>query len=254
MPAAINPFSLLIACLSGWLNRHQQLAIDYLNEENRVLREQIGDRRFRFTDAQRRRLAALAKAMSRSALARIATIVTPETLLAWHRRLIANKYDGSAQRKPGRPRTSAEIEALSSVWPRKIETGVTTASWVRSRISATSCPPIPSPTFLNVTVLSRLPNGDERPPGKNSFLDTLIRLLPLTSSPSRFGPRRVWNRVRQTAAPVSKPERLRRTIRPVDQGRMPGANDLLRRKFPADCCLRVSCSLSYGAKSPGAEQ
>ena len=50
--------------------------------------------------------------MSRSALAQVASIVTPETLLAWHRKLLAAKYDGSANRKPGRPQTNAEIEAL----------------------------------------------------------------------------------------------------------------------------------------------
>jgi hypothetical protein len=42
----------------------------------------------------------------------VATIVTPDTLLAWHRRLIAQKYDGSARRRPGRPRTRQEVEAL----------------------------------------------------------------------------------------------------------------------------------------------
>ena len=56
MPALLNPFSFLLACLSGWLNLHQQLIINYLNEENRVLREQIGDRRLHFTDDQRRGL------------------------------------------------------------------------------------------------------------------------------------------------------------------------------------------------------
>ena len=61
---------------------------------------------------QRRRLAVRAKALGRKALAEIATIVRPETLLAWHRKLIAQKYDGTAYRAPGRPRTSGEIEAL----------------------------------------------------------------------------------------------------------------------------------------------
>jgi hypothetical protein len=81
-------------------------------EENRVLREQIGNRRMRFNDDQRRRLAAKAKKIARKILGEVATIVTPETLLAWHRRLIAKKYDGSANRAPGRPRTAAEIVAL----------------------------------------------------------------------------------------------------------------------------------------------
>ena len=81
-------------------------------EENRVLREQIGNRRLRFTDDQRRRLAARAKKLGRKVLAQVATVVTPETLLAWHRRLIAKKYDGSANRTPGRPKTLEEISEL----------------------------------------------------------------------------------------------------------------------------------------------
>ncbi len=59
-----------------------------------------------------RKLAANAKGLGRRLLAEVATIVTPETLLAWHRKLIANKYDGTAQRGPGRPRTAVEIETL----------------------------------------------------------------------------------------------------------------------------------------------
>src|SRR3954453_20542109 len=94
------------------MNQHQQQVIEYLREENRVLRGQLGDRRLRFTDDQRRRLAARAKGLGRRLLAEVASIVTPETLLAWHRKLIAQKYDGSAQRGPGRPRTRQDIEAL----------------------------------------------------------------------------------------------------------------------------------------------
>jgi hypothetical protein len=105
MLSALNPLSFVIASVAGWLSENQQRSIEYLVEENRILREQIGDRKLRFTDNQRRRLAVRAKELSRSPLNRIATIVTPETLLAWHRKLIANKYDGSGMRKPGRPRT-----------------------------------------------------------------------------------------------------------------------------------------------------
>src|SRR5439155_18057272 len=92
--------------------QRQQQLIEYLVEENRVLREQIGNRRMRFTDDQRRRLAAKAKKLGRKVLAQVATIVTPETLLAWHRKLIAKKYDGSAFRTPGRPSMSTEISNL----------------------------------------------------------------------------------------------------------------------------------------------
>jgi hypothetical protein len=112
MSGVLNPISFVVACLSGWLNQQQQYVIDYLIEENRVLREQIGGRRLRFTDDQRRRLAVCAKQLSRRALAQVATIVTPETLLAWHKKLIALKYDGSAHRQPGRPRTEADVESL----------------------------------------------------------------------------------------------------------------------------------------------
>jgi putative transposase len=112
MHAIFDPFSFLVVSLAGWMNQHQQHVIHYLIEENRVLREQIGNRRMRFTDDQRRRLAARAKRLGRKLLSQLVTIVTPETLLAWHRTLIAKKYDGSANRGPGRPRTPEEIAAL----------------------------------------------------------------------------------------------------------------------------------------------
>jgi putative transposase len=101
-----------VIAIAGWMNQKQQHAIEYLREENRVLREQLGTRRLRFTDDQRRRLAAKAKLVGRRVLNDIADLVTPDTLLAWHRKLIAEKYDGSAKRGPGRPRTANEIENL----------------------------------------------------------------------------------------------------------------------------------------------
>src|SRR5215510_16294828 len=112
MRARLDPFSFLVISIAGWLNQRQQHVIEYLVEENRILREQIGNRRFRFTDNQRRRLAAKAKRVGRKVLEEIATIVTPATLLAWHRKLIAQKYDGSACRAPGRSRTSTVIPNL----------------------------------------------------------------------------------------------------------------------------------------------
>ena len=83
------------------MNQRQLQVIDYLREENRVLREQLGSRRVRLNDDQHRRLAVRAKALGRKILAEAATIVTPETLLAWHRKLIAQKYDGTAHRGTG---------------------------------------------------------------------------------------------------------------------------------------------------------
>jgi len=112
MQAGLDPFNFLIISIAGWMNQRQQQVIEYLVEENRVLPEQIGNRRMRFTDNQRCRLAVKAKRLSRKVLAQVATIVTPETLLAWHRKLIAMKYDGSKYRSPGRPPTAAGISAL----------------------------------------------------------------------------------------------------------------------------------------------
>jgi putative transposase len=112
MQARLDPFSFLVVSVAGWLNQRQQQVVQYLAEENRVLREHIGGRPLRFTDDQRRRLAVKAKKLGRRVLAQAATVVTPETLLAWHRRLIANKYDHSAFRTPGRPLTSIELSSL----------------------------------------------------------------------------------------------------------------------------------------------
>jgi transposase InsO family protein len=74
--------------------------IEYLRVENQVLREHAGERRLRFTDSQRRRLARAAKRVGRGALSGIGPVVTPDTLLRWHQRLVAKKYEGSAVRRP----------------------------------------------------------------------------------------------------------------------------------------------------------
>jgi putative transposase len=102
----------LVAMVAGWINRCQQAVIEYLEAENRSLREQLGKKRIRWTDAQRRRLAEKAKAIGRSGLRALDTIVTPDTLLRWYRNLVAAKYDGSSKRGPGRPRTKPEIAKL----------------------------------------------------------------------------------------------------------------------------------------------
>jgi putative transposase len=112
MRLTFDPFRLLLISLAGCLGQQQQDVIDYLQEENRVLRQQLGSQRLRLNDDQRRRLAVQAKKLGWRVLHELKTIVTPDTLLAWHRRLIARKYDGRKQRGPGRPRVQEEIQQL----------------------------------------------------------------------------------------------------------------------------------------------
>src|SRR6516165_2318281 len=134
MRLALDPFRLLLVSLAGWLNQGQQDVIDYLQEENRVLREQLGGKRLHFNDDQRRRLAVRAKKLGWRMLHDLTTIVTPATLLAWHRKLIARKYDGNKQRGPGRPRTRDEIQRLVVRVPPRTGIGVTGESRERSPI------------------------------------------------------------------------------------------------------------------------
>ena len=80
-----RPLAFFLLVFSGWVNRHQQAIIDYLLEENRVLRTVNGSRRLRLTDDQRRRLAVKGNVLGRRHLAAVAGIVTPDTILRWYR-------------------------------------------------------------------------------------------------------------------------------------------------------------------------
>jgi putative transposase len=104
--------SLLIASMASWLERRAAAQIEYLKAENRALRSRLGGRRILFTDAERRTLAGLAKEIGRKALRELDPIVTPETLLRWHRELVAKKSTFLERRQPGRPRTKLDIEQL----------------------------------------------------------------------------------------------------------------------------------------------
>jgi hypothetical protein len=127
MSNAIQPFHLLVIALAGWLNRQQQVVIDYLIEENRVLKEQLGGQRLLFTDEQRMRLAVKAKLLGRRGLDELETLVTPDTLLAWHRKLIAKKWT-YARKGSGRPRLAQEITDLVLLMARE------NTSWGYDRI------------------------------------------------------------------------------------------------------------------------
>ena len=114
MKSVLQPWQLLLLILAGWINRHQQEVLEYLRIENQVLKEKLGKKRILLTDDQRRRLAVKGKVLGRKALQEIATIVTPDTILRWHRQLVAQRWDYSDRRqKLGRPPISKEtIELL----------------------------------------------------------------------------------------------------------------------------------------------
>ena len=139
MPPLSHPLRFLLVAVAGWIHQQQRDVIDYLQEENRVLREQLGRRRVRFTDDQRVRLAAKAKKLGRRVLTEINSMVTPDTLLAWHRALIARKYDGHQRRGPGRPRVLAQIRQLvvqMALPPSTIQASSRSIRWSRRTASS----------------------------------------------------------------------------------------------------------------------
>ena len=119
MSTILQPWQLLLVGLAGWINREQLAVIEYRKEENRVLREQLAGKRLRLSDQQRVQLAAKAKALGRRVLAELGTIITPDTLLAWPRRLIATSAPGSADEPPeclasplSTPHANADVRRL----------------------------------------------------------------------------------------------------------------------------------------------
>jgi hypothetical protein len=93
----------LLAYITGTVDQELLLRNAYLVTENRILRNQLQGR-VRLSDGERQSLEEIGKKLGRQALEEIATIVKPDTILAWHRTLVAQKFNGSQQRNgPGRP-------------------------------------------------------------------------------------------------------------------------------------------------------
>ena len=109
MPPLLS-FLLMVAPV--WVNRHQLTVIAFLQAENQLLKHRLRGKRMRFGDAERALLARKAKAVGREALLKLDTLVTPDTLMRWHRRLAAQKWDFSQHRAPGRPGIMHEIAQL----------------------------------------------------------------------------------------------------------------------------------------------
>ncbi len=124
MGSAPPLLSLLLMIVSGWVHRHQLIVIEFLQAENRLLKQRLRGRRIRFTDAERALLARKAKAVGRQTLLTLDTIVSPDTLLRWHRRLVAEKWNSAKRRAPGRPGICREeVEAHGSADCVRCEAG-----------------------------------------------------------------------------------------------------------------------------------
>lgn len=100
--------------LAGWINRQQQEVIEYLRTENQLLTERLGKKRILLNDDQRRRLAVKGEVLGRKLVDQICTLFTPDTILRWHKTLIAAKWDYSDRKKKlGRPRVRQVIVDLT---------------------------------------------------------------------------------------------------------------------------------------------
>ena len=104
MPSLLQPWHLLLTALLGLVNQRQQQIIEFQNAQIEALLKQLGKKRLLLNNDQRRLLAVKAHAIGRKTLRELTTIITPDTILRWHRELVAKKFDSSGQRKPGRPR------------------------------------------------------------------------------------------------------------------------------------------------------
>ena len=132
MDFTLRPWQFYLLILAGWVNQQQQIAIDYLRTENQVLKEKLGKKRILLNDDQRRRLAVKGKILGRKTLEEVGTLFTPDTILRWHRRLVAQKWDYTDRRtkKPGRPRVRQIIVDLVLRFARENPT------WGNDRIQA----------------------------------------------------------------------------------------------------------------------
>jgi hypothetical protein len=107
-----NNWARLLAYVTGLVNQELLLQNEYLAAENRILRAHLPTR-LRLTDPERSTLAEIGKRLGRKALKEVARVAKPDTILAWYRRLIAHKFDGSKHRSyPGRPRVCREVTDL----------------------------------------------------------------------------------------------------------------------------------------------
>ena len=144
MSFVLHPWQLLLTIVAGWINEKQQQQLEYFRTESQVLKEKFGKKRILLNDDQRRRLAVKGKILGRKVLDEIGTLFTPDTILRWHRQLVAQKWDHSDKRgHVGRPATPQEVVDLILQFAKENPT------WGYDRIASMGFLSIPN-RFLTV--------------------------------------------------------------------------------------------------------
>ena len=182
------PLHLFVAALFGWLEQQQRDVIEFLREENRVLKRQLRGRRLRLWDGDRRRLAVLGERLGRRVLAEVASLVTPDTILRWHRELIARKWTYGSPRH-GRPGVQVEIRRLV------IRMALENPSWGYTRIQGALKNlghRVARATVARILKEQGMPPSRERPMQWRTFLRAHWRALLAAD----FFTTEVWNRPR----------------------------------------------------------
>ena len=184
----------LLAYVTGLVNQQLLLQNEYLAAENRILRAHLPTR-LRLSDPQRSTLAEIGKRLGRKALEQVACVAKPDTILAWYRRLVARKFDGSKHRSyPGRPPLPREIVELM------VRMAKENPGWGYDRIVGAlanlghTVSDQAEEIFFGVMAWHRLPSAATTQPRKISSL-RIWRFWPeSTSSPSRYSRGGGWSR------------------------------------------------------------
>ena len=187
MGSVPSALAFMLMLFAGWVNRHQLIVIEFLQAENRLLKDRLPGRRIRFTDAERALLARKAKAIGRQALLELDTIVSPDTLLRWHRRLIAEKWTFVHRRGPGRQGIPRKISDLI------VRMAQDNQGWGYTRIQgalANLSHRVGRGTVANVLKRNGIEPAPER--GKRTAWSTFLRARWKVLSASDFLTAEVW--------------------------------------------------------------
>src|SRR3979490_2028122 len=107
---AVMDWARILAYVTGTVDQELLVRNEYLAAENRILKAQVKGR-LNLSDAERATLGEIGHRLGRKVLGEVAAVAQPDTILAWYRKLVARKFDGSkARRSPGRPQIKREVE------------------------------------------------------------------------------------------------------------------------------------------------